>query len=260
MKSALIASVITLTATGALAGDLGGEISMDFSKNANDKIVAETGVDLIITGNSGLAGSVGLTVDGNDTVKLDSYSVGTTLGANASVSIGKQGDLLSAFEGQTEKVGGQTLANPDDEYVSVKAEAFGVQALVGFNDIASDMSDIKNVQLGYNFSLSNVGAGVAVNWDEASNDITAALGANVDVKGITVGGTLTYTDAAIGYEVSAGYGAVRGFVNGDDTDAVQNVGGGIYKDFSTGMGLYAEAGYNLDSKDLTPAAGVSFKF
>jgi hypothetical protein len=86
--------------------------------------------------------------------------------------------------------------------------------------------------------------------------------ADLNVGAVGVAGTLTYVDStsAVGYEVSAGYGDIQGFVNGDKDDGLQNIGGGVYKDMSNGLGFYAEAGYNIDAEEITPAAGVSFNF
>jgi len=41
----------------------------------------------------------------------------------------------------------------------------------------------------------------------------------------------------------------------------QNIGAGYYGNLADGaVSYYAEAGYNLDSEAVTPAAGLSFNF
>jgi len=49
------------------------------------------------------------------------------------------------------------------------------------------------------------------------------------------------------------------FVNGDEGDWSQNAGAGYISSYKS-VDWYVEAGYNMDSKDVTPAAGVSVNF
>lgn len=259
MNKVLIATTaLTLAASGAFAADMTGEISLDVVKDANDKLVATPGIEMGINGEVGV-GSIGLIVDGNDTVKLDTYSLGVKVGA-ATVSFGDQGDLMEAFEGSTEAVGGQTLTDLNDDGESIMVQTGNIGVMVGLADISSDVTDIKNIQAGASTEIGAVGIAGAVNWDKASEDITVGLNANMNINAFNVDGTVTYTDVLTGYELSAGYGNVRGFVNGDEDDALQNVGAGYYGSNTAGLSFYAEAGYNIDAEEITPAAGVTFKF
>lgn len=258
-KVLLATTALTLAASGAFAADMTGEVSLDIVKDANDKFVATPSVEMGVEGAVGV-GSIGLVVDDNDTVKLDTYSLGVKVGEMATVSFGDQGDLMEAFEGSTEAVGGQTLTDLNDEGESIMVQTDVVSAMVGFDDISTDVSEIKNVQLGAAADLGQVGLAGAVNWDKATKDITVGVNANVNVQAFAVSGTVTYTEALTGYEVSAGYGPMRGFINGDENDMAQNVGAGYYGSNAAGLSFYAEAGYNLDAEEITPAAGVTFKF
>ena len=78
---------------------------------------------------------------------------------------------------------------------------------------------------------------------------------------IAVGGLLTYESAseAVGYELSAGYSIATVFVNGDDSDAFQNVGAGVNTTLG-GLNVYAEGAYNVDAEDTVVGAGISFNF
>lgn len=260
MNKVLIATTaLTLAASGAFAADMTGEISLDMVKDANDKFVATPSLEMALEGEMGV-GSIGLIIDNaDDTVKLDTYSLGAKVG-DVVVSFGDQGDLMEAFEGSTEAVGGQTLTDLDDDGESIMVQTGNIGVMVGFDDVTSDMSKIKNVQLGASADLGKVGIAGAVNWDKASEDITVGLNAGMNINAFAVDGTLTYTDALTGYELSAGYGAMRGFVNGDENDALQNVGAGYYGSNAAGLSFYAEAAYNIDAEEITPAAGVTFKF
>ena len=257
-KVLLATTALTLAASGAFAADMTGEISLDVVKDANDKFVATPGIEMGIEGEVGV-GSIGLVVDGNDTVKLDTYSLGVKVGV-ATVSFGDQGDLMEAFEGSTEAVGGQTLTDLDDDGESIMVQTGNIGVMVGFADIGSDVSDIKNVQVGAATELGAVSLASAVNWDKASEDITVGLNANMNINAFNVGGTVTYTEAMTGYELSAGYQNFGAFINGNEDDMAQNIGGGYYGDNKAGLSFYAEAAYNIDAEEITPAAGVTFKF
>ena len=257
-KVLLATTALTLAASGAFAADMTGEISLDVVKDANDKFVATPGIEMGINGEVGV-GSIGLIVDGNDNVKLDTYSLGVKVGV-ATVSFGDQGDLMEAFEGSTEAVGGQTLTDLNDDGESIMVQTGNIGVMVGLADISSDVTDIKNVQVGASTEIGAVGIAGAVNWDKASEDITVGLNANMNINAFNVDGTVTYTDVVTGYELSAGYGNMRGFINGDENDFAQNVGAGYYTEAAPGLSLYGEVGYNIDAEEITPAAGVSFKF
>jgi hypothetical protein len=260
MKTLAIASVFALSTTAAMAADVGAELSLDFSENAAGDIVAEKSIDMALTGPMGVA-SIGLEAAADDTVKVDTYSLGTSVNGVA-VSFGDQGDLMEGFEGGTESVGGQTLTDLDDDYESVKVEYSSFGFLLGFDDVSTDVGAIRNVQVSAGTQVGAVGLTGAINWDEATEDYMLGTKADLNVGAVGVAGTLTYVDStsAVGYEVSAGYGDIQGFVNGDKDDGLQNIGGGVYKDMSNGLGFYAEAGYNIDAEEITPAAGVSFNF
>jgi len=259
MKTIAIASVIALSAGTAMAADMTGKVSLDMVKQTNGDIAATPEIELGVDGEVGV-GSIGLVVDNaDDTVKLDSYSLGVKVG-EAIVSFGDQGDLMEAFEGSTEAVGGQTLTDLNDEGESIMVQTGNIGVMVGFDNIGTDVSDIKNVQVGAGAELGAVALAGAVNWDQASEDITVGLNAQLAVNSVNVGGTLTYTEALTGYEVSAGYGNMAAFINGDENDMAQNIGAGYYGSNAAGLSFYAEAGYNLDAEEITPAAGISFKF
>lgn len=259
MKKVLFATTaITLAATSAFAADMKGEIALDMVKDANDKFVATPSIEMGVEGEVGV-GSIGLVVDGNDNVKLDTYSLGVKVG-EATVSFGDQGDLMEAFEGSTEAVGGQTLTDLDDDGESIMVQTGNIGVMVGFDDIGADVSDIKNVQVGASAAIGAVGVAAAVNWDQASEDITVGLNAQMNYNAINLGGTVTYTEAVTGFELSAGYGNFGAFLNGDENDMAQNIGGGYYGDTGAGLTYYGEVGYNIDTEEVTPAVGVKFNF
>jgi hypothetical protein len=52
---------------------------------------------------------------------------------------------------------------------------------------------------------------------------------------------------------------VTAYLNGDDTDALQNVGAS-YGRTVAGLDLGTELNYNLDSEEFTPSVTVGFAF
>lgn len=260
MRNTLIAIVATLgLASASNAADMSVDLGLDFTQNADDKIVASTSVDIDVVGYMGF-GSIGIVVDGDD-LKLDSYSMGTVIGQTAAVSFGDQGDLLDSFEGKTETVGGSTLANLDDDGESLMVNAYGFNAMIGLTDISKDVTDVKNIQGAYAMGLGGIQAMGGVDYNLDSEEITLLSSLGYAYNGIGLGATTTYQVEAktLGFEADVTAYGITAFLNGDKDDMLQNVGAGYYGEVN-GMGLYAEGAYNIDSEEFTPAAGLSFNF
>lgn len=262
MKNAILAtaSILAMTIATAATADMTGEVSLDFTKNAADDIVVSKGIDLGVSAGELATASVGLTLDGS-TLVLDTYAIGTTI-SGVGLSFGDQGDLLDGFEGKTEVVGGQTLANLNDEGESLQISARGVGVMLGFADIESDVTDLKNVQVAAGTEIGQLGLGAGVDYNLDTEETTLAASAGTTIQTINLGGTMTYgTDTEVmGYELSAGVKDFSLFMNGDKNDMAQNIGAGYYSSLTGGMNFYAEAGFNLDTEEMTPAAGISFSF
>lgn len=255
----IVSALAIVSATQAFAADVTGSVELDITQNGADDFVATPSVEMGIEGGVGV-GSIGLIVDSaTDNVKLDSYSVGVKVG-DATVAFGDQGDLMDGFEGATEAVGGQTLLNLDDSGESIQVHAGNLAAGIRFNDIGSDVSDLSALQVTYGTTIGGLGLAGGVDYNIDTEEATTFASASMAVSGIGVTGTMSYKDQ-FGYEIGASYNMFGAFLNGDENDALQNVGGGVYGSIEgTGMSYYAEAGYNIDSEEFTPAMGVAFKF
>ena len=259
MRNILIATAATLGLASAVqAADLTADLGVDLTQNAEDKVVAKTSVDVAITGAMGF-GTVGVAVDG-DTLKLDTYSIGTSV-AGAVVSFGDQGDLLDAFGGKTEAVGGSTLANPDDEGESLMVNAYGFNAMIGLTDITEDVTDVKNVQGAYAIGTNGLQVLGGVDYNLDSEELTLMSSAGYAWNGFGLGLSTSYEVEAetLGFEADVTVYGVTAFLNGDKDDLAQNIGAGYYGEVN-GMGLYAEGAYNIDSEEFKPAAGLTFSF
>lgn len=259
MKSVLLASVATLALVSAsFAAELGAEVSVDVTTNAADDLVATPSIELSIGGD--LAnGSLSFAED-NGSLVLDGYSVGVTFGAVA-LSFGDQGDVFDAFEGGLETVGGLTLSNPDDSAESFIASVGTTQVMFGLTDISTDLMDVKNIQVVHTALMGETMVSGGVDYNLDTEETVFGLAASHNVGVYTLGGVLTYASAteALGYELNASAYGIKGFIDGDDTDALQNIGLGYTGTYQSAT-YYVEAAYNFDAKELTPAMGVAFKF
>lgn len=258
MRNVFMATVAALFVAGtATAAELGGSVGIEVSENAAGNYVAETTLGFGVTAETGVGLAFGgfnfESVDGGN-LTIDEWQVGVAL-PSVTLSFGDQGDIFVGND--FEIVGGDTIANPASDHESLIAE-FGAAALmVGFTDITADLGDIENVQGSYTFgNLTAVG-----DYNIDSENWTVGAKADTTFGEVAVGGIVTYTDATevFAYEASAGYSFVTAFVNGDDSDAFQNVGLGVAHDFN-GLNLYAEGTYNVDTDANSIGAGVSFSF
>jgi hypothetical protein len=247
-------------ATVAPAATIAGGINLEVTENASGDYVAATTLNVGITA-EGLAfgGASVESVDGA-TFELDEWFIGTHIGT-ATLSFGKQGDLMVGND--FEIVGGDTLADVADDHESLQVTVGAASVMVGFTDITADVTEVENVQGAYTLALGTVDVTAVGDYNLNSEEYVlggkAALSLTDD---IAVGGLLTYASAteAFGYEASAGYSFATAFVNGDDSDMLQNVGAGVAYDVHTNLNVYAEGAYNLDTEDTTVGAGVSFNF
>jgi len=192
-------------------------------------------------------------VDGGS-FTLDQWQIGADV-AGATVSFGNQDGVF--VEGEN----GATLAAPAMEE-SLKVSVGDAQVAVGLTDWNADITDISNVQGAY-----TVGAGFAsitASGDYNLDSEEYMLGgraSGVEVANIMLGSTLTYgsADEKIAYEVDGTMMNVTAYLNGDDTDTLQNVGAS-YGRTVAGLDLGTELNYNLDSEEFTPSVTVGFSF
>ena len=227
------------------AAEVTGTVEVQLTQDANDEIVAtpELTLGYGTAGESAAFGSI--TFDGDE---LDGYTIGTTVN-EVTVSMGDQGDLFMG--GGLEVVGGETITDPTSADVSLTVTSGDFGVLVGLTDPSVDATDVSNLQLAA--TVAGVTATVDYNVDSEETSLAGAY----SIGGATMIGS--YADDTFGYEVQYTMNEVTVFANGDEDDALQNVGAG-YRTTAAGLDFYVEAGYNLDSEEMTPAAGVVFKF
>ena len=264
MRNVFITTVAAMAiSTAAFAEDtaapvatpvLSGEVSLDFAETANDKWGGTMGLDLGVD-MAGLA-TVDLdfsATDGNS-VTLDNWTVGTTV-AGLGVAFGDDLGVMPGAEGE------QTLAAP------AMAEAVQVTVgdavvAVGLTDWTTDVTDVSNIQGAYTLGVAGLDVTAAADYNlDSENTVLGAGVGGLDLGVASLGGAMTYDvdGETFGFETVATAGGLTAYLNGDDTDALQNIGG-EYEVNVNGATFTAGANYNIDTEDFAPTAGIAFAF
>ena len=265
MRNVFITTVaaLAMTASAALSEDatvvptpvLSGEVSLDFAETAGTNDIGGTmGVDLGIDA-AGLATvDLDFEIDEAGNGSLADWTVGTTVG-DLGVAFGTDNGVMPGAEGE------QTLAAP--AMTESLAVSYGGAAVsVGFTDWNTDITDISNIQGAYTLGVEGLDVTAAADYNmDSENTVLGAGIAGVDLGMAALGGAMTYdVDAELfGFEGVVTAGSVTAYLNGDDTDALQNVGGEYTMDVN-GATFTAGANYNLDTEDFAPTAGIAFAF
>ena len=233
---------------------LSGEVALDFAENSAGDYAGTMGIDLglNVTGLATVDLDFEIDEDGNGS--LDDWTVGTTVGAMG-LAFGTDNGVMPGAEGE------QTLAAP--AMTESLALSMGPAAVaVGFTDWNSDITDISNVQGAYALTLAGLDVTAAADYNlDSENTVLGAGIAGFEMGSVGLGGAMTYdVDAeAFGFETVATAGGVTAYLNGDDADMLQNIGG-EYKMAVGGATLSAGANYNVDTEDFAPTAGLTFNF
>jgi hypothetical protein len=264
MKNTIFSVVAVFSMAGAAFAEtenatvpspvLSGEVSLDFAETANDKWGGTMGLDLGVDA-AGLA-SVDLdfsATDGN-AVTLDNWTVGTEVGG-VGLAMGDDNGVMPGAEGE------QTLAAPAMTE-SVAVTVGDASVAVGFTDWTADITDVSNIQGAYTINLAPISVVAAGDYNMDTENMVVGAG----LEGITLGeaaisGAVTYdVDAEMfAFEGVANVMGATAYVNGDQDDTLQNVGGS-YEYAIGGATLSAGANYNIDTEDFAPTAGISFSF
>ena len=192
-------------------------------------------------------------VDGG-TFTLDQWQIGADV-AGATLSFGDQDGVF--VEGEN----GATLAAPVMAE-SLKVSLGDAQVAVGLTDWNADITDVSNVQGAYTVGAGFVSVTASGDYNLDSEEYMLGGRADgVEVANIMLGSTLTYSsaDEQVAYEIDGAMMGVTAYLNGDDTDALQNVGASYGRTVS-GLELGTELNYNLDSEEFTPSVTVGFSF
>lgn len=225
-KLMIMTATLATIAAAANAADITGSVGVDLTTDANNNVVASTGLALGFNSaatDNGVVGEFGLIIesDNGNNVALDNWNIGYNFG-ETKLTFGDQGDLF-AFGG-LEVVGGETLMNPGDSQDSLIVVHKNLGAMIGFTNIGTDMSQIENAQLSYTTDIGPVATIGAIDYNFNTNLTTVGVGGTMQVSEKTTAGlAVTYTDY-VAYEATVGYNAFTVYANGDESDTLQNVG------------------------------------
>ena len=268
MRNVFITTVAAMAiSTAAFAEDtvapvaapvISGEVSLDFAETTNNNYGGTFNLDLGINAGDIATVDLDFEVDEDGNGSLADWTVGTTVGA-LGVAVGTDNGVMPETTANVAADG--TLAAPAmTESLAVTAGAATVA--LGFTDWNTDITDISNVQGAYTFGMGAIDLTAAADYNlDTENTVLGAEVGGVDVGALSLGGAMTYdVDAEVfGFEaVTSAYG-VTAYLNGDDTDMLQNVGGEYTMDIA-GATFTAGANYNVDTEDFAPTAGVAFNF
>lgn len=228
-----------------------GEIETVIAETAAGDFGATTSFGLDV-----MAGPVGTGLEfavNDGALELDAWAIGAEAGDFA-VSFGDQGNMF--VEGEN----GGTLEDP--AMAESIAVSYGSAAVaLGFTSITTDVTDIENVQGMYFAPLGviDVTASGDYNFDTAEYVVGSRVVTQYQDYGI--GGTMTYGSASenIAFEADATAFGVTAYINGDQDDMAQNIGGS----YEMGLGnLTAETAlnYDIDGEVFEPKFTVGFAF
>lgn len=224
-----------------------GEVTLDIAETASGDWGGTLGVDVDIAA-AGVSLGFGA-VEGGD-LNLDTWTVGADVGEMA-LAFGNDNGAFVGAEGE------QTLADPSMSE-SLQITTGPMSFALGLTDWNSDITDISNIQGSY--SLGDITIAGDYNMD-SENTVLGAEYAGLDLGSASLGGAVTYDmDAEMfAYEGVLSNSGIVGYMNGDQDDALQNIGG-KYEWTWSGANIEAGAVYNIDDEDLTPTVSVGFSF
>ena len=256
MSKLLTTTALVMFAGTAMAADLGGEITVDIEENAAGDWGATTSFDLGISAGEIATARMDFVIDADGDVNLDEYAIGTEI-SGATLSFGDQGNAWVASED------GATIADPAmNESFMVSAQ--GATMAFGWTDIGTDVTEIENVQGKYGMTIGAGTAHVEAAGDYNFNSENWTIGSRADLfinETIAAGTVVTYgsADEKFAFESDVTAFGVTAYLNGDQDDMAQNVGGSYTYNLS-GVELGAGVNYNIDSEELKPTASVAFAF
>jgi hypothetical protein len=265
MRNVFITTIAALAFAGAAQAEeaatsvvatpvLTGEVALDFAETAAGDMAGTMGIDLGVDA-AGLATvDLDFEVDEDGNGSLADWTVGTTV-AGLGVAFGTDNGVMPGAEGE------QTLAAPAMTE-SVQVTVGDAAVALGFTDWNTDITDISNVQGAYTMNVANLDVTAAADYNlDSENTVLGAGVGGLDLGLASIGGAMTYdVDAEkFGYETVATAMGVTAYLNGDDTDMLQNIGGEYEVDVN-GATFTAGANYNIDTEDFAPTAGLSFNF
>jgi hypothetical protein len=279
MKRILLSSVFAITlSTGAIAGGLDvpakestvaiptvlatgpivtGSIEVEVAENDAGEYAATTTFGAGIVTPGLFFGELGVESIDGDTFEVNKWYIGAMIGDNATLSFGDHdgGVFIGAYSDYA------TIADPEinEALIFTLGDA---SAALGFTDITDDVSDISNVQGAYTLDAGVAVVTVSADYNFNTEEYTIGTRTNgVQLGVVSLGSTLSYSSASetLAYEMDASTYGVTVYVNGDNDDALRNVGAGYNRALGN-LTIFANVNYDVNTEKVAPKAGVSFNF
>jgi hypothetical protein len=258
LSSATLANAEATAELPTAAPIMTGAVNLDFAETAAGKTAGTMGIELDF--DAGDIATVDLDFKATDgsALTLDTWTVGTSV-AGLGLAFGDNNNLMPETGANASKDG--TLAKPAMTE-SLQVTMGGASVVVGLTDWTTDVSEVSNLQGAYTLDAGVGSLTASADYNRTTeNTVLGGALTGVDLVGLTAGGMMTYdTDASkMAYEGSLASNGITAYVNGDDTNKLQHIGG-EYVVAWNGTELSAGVDYDTDSKDWSPMAGISFKF
>jgi hypothetical protein len=138
----------------------------------------------------------------------------------------------------------------------------GASVAVGLTDWTTDVSEVSNLQGAYTVDMDRFAITGALDYNRTTeNTVWGGAVTGLDLGVATAGGALTYDNDAelFAYEGTVDVSGLTAYVNGDDTNRLQHVGGEYTLQYA-GAELSAGVDYDTDAETWSPMAGISFNF
>jgi hypothetical protein len=255
MTTALVAmSTAVFAQDSAPTVAITGGVGIEVTEQKDGDFGAKTELSLGVSTSGNASASIDLLSTDEGALSIDGWTLGMTKG-DSIASIGDQGDIFPGAG--LEVVGDDTLADPADND-SIRLVTNDLSLHLGFTDMTDDVTDLSNVQVGYAMGIGGASVNPVIDFNLDSKDTTFGVAGGYTLGDVALGGVMTYGDD-IAYEASVAMNGMTAFTNGDEDDALQNIGLG-WKGDVNGLTLFAEGAYNMDSEDIKPAVGASFSF
>ena len=271
MRILAIAMVAAMAASSAVAEEtvtktqtpvgpvLTGAVNLDFAETTAGKTAGVMGIELDI--DAGSLATVDLdfkATDGN-ALTLDTWTVGTTIGA-VGLAFGDDNGLLPETGVNTATDGTLTVPAMTE---SLALSFGGASVAVGLTDWNTDVTDISNIQGAYTVDAGIADLTASVDHNRATkNEVFGGAISGLDLGLATAGGMMTYdTDAEhFAYEGTLASNGITAYINGDEDNSLQHIGGEYVYNMASGIELSAGVDYDTDAEDWKPMAGMSFSF
>ena len=247
------------TTTAAPTGPvISGAVNLDFAETAGDNYGGTMGIELDIDAGSLATVDLDFSATDGSALTLDTWTVGTTV-AGVGLAFGDDNNLMPETDANAAADG--TLATPAMTE-SLAVSVAGASVALGLTDWTTDVTDVSNIQGSYTIDMDRFAITGAMDYNmDSENTVFGGAVSGVDLGIVDAGGMLTYdTDAELfAYEGTVGTNGLTAYINGNDTNKLQHVGGEYTMNYA-GAELSAGVDYDTDAKDWTPTAGLSFNF